>query len=113
MPVELFRAGELELDCYKIDLVQGTHESPFSMHGRGFIGQNADGHITFKVYPTEIVNPPAAGDDGLAGEEGKLIPSGRNWCRGGIGVSSFFLGRTSAQAMDRHCEASDGHALRL
>jgi hypothetical protein len=81
MPVELFRAGELELDCYKIDLVQGTHESPFSMHGRGFIGQNADGHITFKVYPTEIVNPPAAGDDGLAGEEGKLIPSGRNWCQ--------------------------------
>ena len=56
--VELFRDGEFELDCPEMELVQDVAEGAELYRGPGFIRQDPEGRIRFKIYPIETQNPP-------------------------------------------------------
>ena len=73
--VELFRDGDLELDCSEMELVQDVAENPTLYRGPGYIRQDPEGQIRFKIYPTESRIPPPAGGDGVNGVEGTIIPA--------------------------------------
>jgi hypothetical protein len=94
--IELFRDGDLELDCSEMELVQDVAENPTLYRGPGYIRQDPEGQIRFKIYTSEARNPPPAGGGGRTGVEGRIVAghdyftlaatdgNGRKWVAGGV-----------------------------
>ncbi|MGS1063509.1 hypothetical protein [Burkholderia glumae] len=53
--IEVFRLGNLELDCKRIVLTQNK-EGGERYQGKGYIKQDADGVVVYKLYVTEHLN---------------------------------------------------------
>lgn len=54
--VATFRQRRLQIDCRAMTLVQNTGDRPVSYRGKGYIRQNEDDTLTFKLYATETQN---------------------------------------------------------
>jgi hypothetical protein len=77
MPIEDriadLKKGSLRFDCARLDLVQiGCHE-PITFRGMGYVEQDTDGRLSFKLFSTEVENTDAfsqlqASLDALAGQ---------------------------------------------
>lgn len=71
--IDALKAGILDLDCSEICLTQDASENPRIFRGPGYIRQDDDGKIVFKLYP------PGDNHRGIAalGTPGLLIPPER------------------------------------
>ncbi|QGZ55079.1 hypothetical protein [Paraburkholderia acidiphila] len=50
--IDAFRLGKLDLDCRRIALTQNK-EGGERYEGKGYIGQDADGVVVYKLYVTD------------------------------------------------------------
>lgn len=53
------KKNALIFDAVKMKLRQNTSSDPVSFHGKGFIAQDSDGSITFKIYTESMENTDA------------------------------------------------------
>ena len=56
------KQGRLNIDCVRMELVQNSQHKPVKYIGGGYIKQDDNGVIIFKIYTKEIENVNAASE---------------------------------------------------
>jgi hypothetical protein len=75
--VGALQQGKWEIDCVEMALAQNDIEQPMSFSGPGYLRQDEDGMVTFKVYPTAVEKYNHWTEFGRFGTPGKLIEPSR------------------------------------
>ncbi|MBB3956306.1 MULTISPECIES: hypothetical protein [Novosphingobium] len=72
--IETFRKGDLEIDCYRMTLIQEKADGEH-FEGNGYIRQTDDGSLAFKIYVTSHNGAPMQHIAAqMAKAPGKMIP---------------------------------------
>src|SRR5665213_565074 len=53
---EALKANNLEIDCIEMSLTQEASASPIVYHGKGYIRQDKDGVLNFKIFVSKVEN---------------------------------------------------------
>jgi hypothetical protein len=60
--VAALKTNSLEIDCVEMKLTQEASTTPIVYEGKGYIRQNRDGVLNFKIYTAKVQNTNAAQD---------------------------------------------------
>jgi hypothetical protein len=60
--ISSLKAGTLQIDCVEMILAQNTALNPITYKGSGYVRQNENGKLTFKLYAIEVTNTSALAD---------------------------------------------------
>jgi hypothetical protein len=111
--IEALRNGVLHLDCNDICVTQRTTEKPQVFRGPGFIRQEPDGKLSFKIYPKES-DQKVRHWAGSSSAAGVLVPDnnyytfqatdfhGRTWTCNRVwpDISESYLGKEPVRVID-------------
>jgi hypothetical protein len=75
--IEALQKGKWESDCFEITLTQNDVPEPMVFSGPGYLRQDEDGTVAFRVYPTASVTVNQLAECRQFGTPGELIGSRR------------------------------------